>query len=485
MATIRQNQMVVWVQEDGPHTEFQPYAGMDGRMGMTGKNVPRPSINTNYEIDRDGTPRILNQTQQPPTGGPTNTLVVYERPFITYLEKVHQTDEEINVQERIVECGLLDNLHAWDKMRYWAGGKLTSFAPGDGPTLGGNTDNVQLTSAVEYEALLVLVRNSLSSLTSGTAEDITAIDGLAESEGGSCATSYPGADKILFAGHADGGLLYSRGGGGSWAAVTTAPFAALTPVVAVAVQPYDRDQGRIVVASATAIKTATFDYGDEGGMTWTTPTLPANTAITALGWGSGTWASRIYYAESGDIYVSLDRGATFETDPLYSGVNALAAFAFHPDGTVAYAAGAANTILKESNRSGGFSAGVGPSGGGAFTALAVAKNGTLFAGNGTSIYMSNNGAANTGGWTELNDFGANMAVVAIQLIKNFAQAIRVVVDDTTGGNGEVWESMDGGASWRQIGVVANTGYNDAYFSELDDNLAIIAGDGGAIHRMAP
>ena len=66
-----------------------------------------------------------------------------------------------------------------------------------------------------------------------------------------------------------------------------------------------------------------------------------------------------------------------------------------------------------------------------------------------------------------------------------SQHFRVFVDDATPGAGEVWETLDGGTSFRQITELTNTGYNAVAPSALDDNQAFIVGDGGKIHRLAP
>jgi hypothetical protein len=124
---------------------------------------------------------------------------------------------------------------------------------------------------------------------------------------------------------------------------------------------------------------------------------------------------------------------------------------------------------------GTFAARTGPSGGGAFTALAFADDGTLFAGNGTSLFKSNNEAGSTGGWTSLKDFGSAHVVKSIRCKGGSSQILEVEVDDTTPGAGEVWFSEDGGNTWRQITESANGGYNGVYYpADLDQ--AIIVGD---------
>lgn len=132
---------------------------------------------------------------------------------------------------------------------------------------------------------------------------------------------------------------------------------------------------------------------------------------------------------------------------------------------------------------------VGPTGGAAFTAVTVANDGRIYAGNGTAIYLSDNGALNAGGWTSLKDFGANKKVVSINCAGGTkagggdSQLLRVVVDDTAGGTAAVWESVDGGATWKQVDALSNTGYNASFWSPSDENLAFIVGDAGEVHKI--
>jgi hypothetical protein len=56
-------------------------------------------------------------------------------------------------------------------------------------------------------------------------------------------------------------------------------------------------------------------------------------------------------------------------------------------------------------------------------------------------------------------------------------------------DGHVHESVDGGATWREVTGITDGGYSGAYFSEIDSNLAYItgltSGGLGQVHQLAP
>jgi hypothetical protein len=57
------------------------------------------------------------------------------------------------------------------------------------------------------------------------------------------------------------------------------------------------------------------------------------------------------------------------------------------------------------------------------------------------------------------------------------------------GTSEFWQTLDGGTTLDQIPELPNDGYNGAYFSETDDNHAVIVGDDdgatGIFHLLTP
>jgi hypothetical protein len=228
----------------------------------------------------------------------------------------------------------------------------------------------------------------LSGQTTSEAEPILCIAGLPDDN--DCLSGYPGADQILvFGALASGGAtvanaLYSMNGGGTIAAYGTDA----TPFVDV-----DRD---IIAAQVGLISDTEFRVIYLGGaaaaakVMWAYQDFPlASTTQTAASWNVITIAAtangeageailwdqsigRLYVAAEGDIYVSEDDGITDPGTAEFTGANAMAAFTKDEDNNV-WAVAASNTILRElANNRNTFAARTGPSGGGAFTAIAFA-----------------------------------------------------------------------------------------------------------------
>jgi hypothetical protein len=387
----------------------------------------------------------------------------------------------------------LDNPTGWTWLQHLGESEITNLTATVGPALPAAGEILQRAAAVKSERVVELVKGTLTSQTTGESEnlnDITMIKDLSACPG------YVGADKIVYA-VADAGagvsanVIASANGGGAWTILSTDPGGNDEHLGHVVVNFINQTQFRVVVTrtSADAGNPAETWYGDfTVGAETTAPTWNAvdvgstnNDVMEALEW---IFYDRLYAATAGDIYVSTDQGASYGT-AIYTGSNAINAFAKSPEDESVWAVGASNTILREANRSGTFDTKVGPSGGGAFGAIAIAANGTLYAGNGTSIYKSNNSALNTGGWSSLKNFGASHAVVEIRCIADDPELLYVVVDDSTPGVAEYWVSVDGGATFEQITALTNTGYNAAVFSENDDNFALIVGDGGTAQKYSP
>ena len=487
--TIKQNRAVVWVQENGDGTSFVPYADREDGMAMTGKSIPVKGITPVYARDANGNPVVIAINETAPGDLPTATIQVYEKAALTVLETMVSKQCPLNFQLRMVSCGPLDNPFIWDKITGLSKGQLTTYNPGDGPSLEFDGSNMTASGAISFRNVLFLVRTGLSGLTVG-AEVEAALDiaGMSDEDCNECGTGYPGADKIFFLGLDDAGaagphLMVSDDGGSTWTAATTDPFATSEGVSFVEAKFVGPETIRVILGTATTdvaakakIAYADVVIGDLATVSAWPDTLIDGTSvgdvITAMLW---TRHDRLYLAtDSNEIFIDEHQGEDGTQAASYSGAQQISAFAVSVDARKVFAAGGANLILLEQNRNGIFAVKNGPSGGGAFTALAVADDDVLFAGNGQKLFKSIDSAATAGNWSELKDFGTGFTVKAIGPIGGDSNYLRVIVSDAT--DGEVWESVNGGNSWRQITALTNSGYNGGYFSKINDNLAYVIGE---------
>lgn len=510
MAIIGQDRAVVWLQDE-PFTTWSPKGVADNAFGMSGVSLPTSGRTPVYVRNRNGQPVLGKMNIDPPGDLVAATLTFYEKGQVDLMLKALQKGCPINVQRRIVDCGPIDVASVWTSVEHLGGGQPTGYNPSDGPQLQFDGTEMSTEVTLNFTHYIKLVDTSISLLTSGVAFNLLAIAGMKDEDCGLCGTGYPGADQILYVGVASdtgatGQLLYSGNGGGAFAAVSTDPWDSSTDeegIGFVAVRTINKSQIRVIVGNTASIvgQKAKIAYADInlsalGTAVWTSVTLDSTATADAI--QAGLWAvfGRLYLASAGDIYLSTNQGEAVGATALYTGSTAISGFTISPDESAVWAFGASNLILRETDQSGTFETRTGPSGGGTFSALAIAGDGTIFAGNGQSIYRNTDQAGGTANWTALKDFGSNKVVKAIQVIGGQralggdSQLLRVIVDDTGGAAAEYWMSIDGGASFFQPDTEAtNLGMNGAYFSEIDDNLAIAVGDasGGAgiIWRISP
>lgn len=443
--------------------------------------------------------------EAPPTDIPTTDFTFFPTGKLNFLEKMAGTQDLFHMQKRFSPCFSVDNPTGWrtqGRIWHFSTGKVQTNTLAEGPTVRAGGALVEHTVNVSFLTILDFLSLSLTAQTTTEAENLLAVDGIKE-KADVCGSGYPGPDKVLFIGCAADGaasanVLYTVTGGGTWAALTNDPFDTAEDAGALAVRSYN-DGLRLIVSRTTtdagspaeiAYYTSTaFDATTVAAMTATLVNIGSTNGetVTALFWPE---LGRLYAGTSGgDIYLSTNQGESFTR--IYDGSNQINAFAQDRDKGV-YAVGASNTILYEnSTLRNTFTAKVGPSGGGAFTAIAVAYDGNIYAGNGQSIYKNVNGAKTAGGWSSKKDFGSSRVVKAIyfegshKLPNGDSELVRVFVDHTAG---TVWDSVDGGNSFQQITSLTNTGYNSVYQGRIGNHYVIVGDvDGtpvGTIHQLA-
>lgn len=450
-----------------------------------------PTLTPIYGRQPNGQFKILIETTTAPSDFNTFELMFLEDTEVEHrILQMLRDKRPLYMQRLTYNCPPINYRALWKTLEHFKlipdTGTLAA-----GPNRDGSDGVVESRAGIKVTEMVRLYRVSLSGLTTTEVEPILCIAGLKDNN--DCLAGYPGADQILaFGALASGGAtvanaLYSMNGGGTIAAYGTDA----TPFVDV-----DRD---IIAAQVGIISDINFRVIYFGGAAvaakcmWAYQDFPfAATTQTAASWNVITIAAtangeaieaalwdqtlnRLYVAAEGDIYISEDDGIADPGTAEFTGANAFAQFAKDEDNNI-WAVAAANTILRElANNRGTFAARTGPSGGGAFTAIAFADDGKLYAGNGTKIYKNTDKAGSAAAWTELNDFGASHLVIRIEIRGGASQTIRAYIDDSTPGVGSVQESEDGGTTWRLVTETANDGYNDV-FNTANPNKSFIVGD---------
>jgi hypothetical protein len=502
---VTADRLVLMVQKDGKGTELDPLS--IARHGMSEKvDATKPGRGVTYGRDVHGryTPKVV--FKEAPTGLNTGTIEFEQTADIDFLEEMAEREDEFGIWEFYNPCLRLDNVNGWlrgGRLDYLGRVTITGgITRGAGPNReAAGTPKVN-SAPVTWEYSITLLPPALTAQTTAEANDLLAITGLSDPKTADCLPGYTGPDKTLYIGAAAAGgapasILYTRNGGGTWAAVSASPFGNGEDVGQLVSRIVDATKFRLVAGRTTVdagspakIAYSDVSFGAEGVTAWTSVNVGATNGETVqvLAW---PFPNRLYAAVAGRLYISTNNGASFTQ--IAGGSTAIRAIAkaYGDSCDDIFVVGASNLIRRERSRSGQLETLVGPTGGGDFHSVAASNDGLLYAGNGTKLFVSNNGALNTGGWRELTDFGANHRVVDIFLPRGDSQLIRVTVEDTTGAvAGKVWLSVDGGNSFNDVPSLANDGYNAVYNSSEDVNRAVIVGDAnatplGQIHQISP
>jgi hypothetical protein len=491
MALIKRNQGVIW--SDARKGMFKGMSVMGvGRWGAEDGTVPGAGREQSFVQNVDTGAELLVAAETPPSAIPNMTLNFVEQYSVNQLRKALREGRKVFVQTRWHSGGALDNPRAWDKIMHWGLG-----TGGDDTHPSANIDysgsEVRGSIPMSFQTAVELFRPVVTAQDPPNLavdnNDVIFVNNLFPD-----IVAYPGPDQIGFiAQEADSGaaakILYTSNAGGAWANMSADPFGNDVDIVALAYRVIKPEEGvRIVALSgSTSLAYADVKWGDPGTASWTTVTVTGNG--TALAWGVH---DELLIATSSGLYISEDAGETVNGTALSSNTNITGIkYVNWPqlDNAKYFIFGASNTLLLKKVGSNTITTLTGPSGGGAFGAVEQCLDGTVWAGNGTKLFRSNDEGVTAAGWTEAKDFGTNFAAVGIAAVKGDPYMIKVAVDNTASPNDGAFHISIDGFDFEKITVLANDGYNAMYQSPHDSNFCIAVGKDDttepSIHKLAP
>lgn len=505
MTIKTQDRVISYIQPDGRGTPLEPMSvDRHGLGDQTDNTIPGRGVL--FGRDEFGRPTPKVEFDEAPGGLNTATITFDPEASLDFLDTMRLENGKFGIWKFFIPSGRLGNYANWTNegdLDFLAGCKITAGTKG-GREKDYSGTPLSNTFDVSWRNTLTILPPKLSDSSPSAAlapDDCAGITFISDLDPQQEIPGYPGPDKIGFVANAGATgtsinqVLYTVDGAGSWAALATDPYIAAEDLGDIAARFVSHDTYRVVVLRTTAnaaappsTKYVDIVVGAEGGaITWTEGTMGATDNVDgeAMFWG-GPYGRLYAAADTGKIYVSTNAAETYSLIGDLAVV--VAQFAVDDDDNI-WVVGATNTIAREkSSNRGTFDTLVGPSGGAAFTSVAVARDNWLYAGNGVTFARSNNLAASTGGWSTLKTFPANHAVVGIQCVDGESQILRIVVGDTTGNDGDAWYSLDGGNSFVEVTDLSNNSYTKTYVSEINPNLVFISGvnDGtnGVVHKLS-
>lgn len=496
------SQVTTWLPSDGRFSSGTAYNVRES--GYSGMGLPGGGdVTINYGYG-PGNRAVVRSVDLGTPGTPSITLDSFLGILRDRAMEMHLKREVSWIQERVKGCGSQpDNPYSNDIVFHFEYPRSGDASIGDKAAEYSSTDVTQ-TIPFTAESYAVLYKGAISALTTTETADANAA-ALVDWASDGCGSGYIGPDKIFYI-TCDAGsgvtpnILYSNNGGGTIAATSADPFSADEHTSYPLVFAKSDTQFRLIVCRITTdgaapaeISYADVTYGDEGTTVWTAVNVGANNGdiITAAYAAS---AQNIFVAvDDNKLFRSTDQGESFTQ--VWSGAAQINAITHDETSGFIYAAGASNTLLYSTDGGASFSALTGPTGSNASTAITVA-NDAIWLGNGTAIFYTEAKTPSAAGqWTSQKDFTANHSAKTIHckgkatgITGGSSQLVEVVVSDSSGNEGDVWKTYDGGETWEEVTNVTNSGYGFAAFSDADDGFAIIPGeDNGStavIHKYA-
>ena len=504
---VTQTQVAIYVQPDGPFSPMVVYE--EGQTGIGDITRPGPGARTlNFRADVFGNPVALNATRAAP-GQPAFNVESYLGAVRDLMEKNMEQGDCYAIQVRVHECESVDHPAGWKKVYHFGDtitGDQTVSAPNAIPFSDGN---VQTTNPQQPIYEFMIVRQSVSALTTSEINAITGVDFINKLKGcKGCPEAYAGPDQIGYftceaVGAGTANVLYTKDGGGTIATTSADPAAADEHIAFPQVFSLNPTQWRLIVG-----RTVT-DAGNAAEYYYASPTkgIEETTVWTAVEAGSTngdviTAIKRILFSRiyigfgAGKVALSTDQGESNSLIFTESGGNPINAFAVNPRNGNVYAVGDGGAIAVEKGFSGTFEELVGPTGVPDLRTISIANDSTLWVGGDTVLYRSTTPfPTSVNHWVSEKDFGTNNNVLSVD-VKGGSRAlggdpqILHVMTSQAATLGQIHITLDGASFVEGLTVLTNTGYNAVYWSPVDLNKAFIVGNAsatplGTIHKLSP
>lgn len=274
------------------------------------------------------------------------------------------------------------------------------------------------------------------------------------------------------AGGATGDELFSTDFGETFAIGAVDPFGVGLNTMAGVLIPYAGGRRWIVGREGTGAVQGLMAYSDNAGAAWTTVNIGGAAVGHGPTFGHGIFAldgSHIWVASHGGyIYKSVDSGLSYvakEAAAIHAGDNHFVHFA---DKTYGLVGGAAGVISVSDDGGESWQAGAVPAASAARCGWRFNDRRCLVGLDNGALYESNDGAAT---WT-LKVTGFPAGALRSMWFVNDLQGF--IVHNTAAPVGSVWETINGGATWKQLVTPANTGLNSIWAPSA--NLAYVVGE---------
>lgn len=487
---VKTSQVTTWVPSDGRFSVAQAYNLRES--GYSGLTLPgQGPVTINYGYGRNGR-AVVRSIDLGTPGAPAITLDSFLGAARDRAMEMHLSGEVSWIQERVKGCGSQpDNPFSNDIVFHIEYPRSGDVSIGD---KGAEFASADVTQTVPFtgESYAVLFKGTISALTTSETADANAAV-LVDWEKDGCGSGYVGPNKIFYVACDAGSgvsanVLYSKTAGGTIATTSADPFGNDEHASFPLVHQKSDTQFRLHIFRTTTDAGAAAEsgyaditYGDEGTTSWTNVTIGANNGDIVTAAFAVNAQNIIVAVDDNKLFQSTDQGESYTQ--VWSGSAQINAITVDETSGHLYAAGASNTLLRSTDDGASWAAITGPTGSNASTAITVA-NDAIWLGNGTAIWYTEAKAPSSANqWTSQKDFAANHKVNTIHakgratgVNGGSSQLLEVVVTDTSGNEGDIWKTFDGGETWEEVTNVTNSGYGLAAFSRTDDNIAIIPGE---------